>query len=367
MAAPKTLLIDVLRLPVQLLALDDKNLNQIATEARHLSLLGQLKTLCEHHEIWDDLPLFFQQPLISGFHSYEKQRQALLIEHHELHAQLHTILPSWRYLRGSAQQLSGVSLLQGRIKHNIDILVAEHSVDAVVEQLLNNGWRYKYITDYEETFYCRWSNQTTPLIHKARRTELAIHFHLLPKTLQHKLNELPLLHHHVSPPDIPFATLLAPEARVIHQAIMLCNQVHFKHGLRDLYDLYSQCRHFGQHPLFWHNLIQLHQLIGQDNSLHFSLRLCHDVFGLYIPDKVQTFLQQHPLHEFQYWLYKERFTEVISHAFPVHQTANYRFAIKSLRFRGRLKRMPLYAILPHIIKREVLNLMPQEEDEEMIY
>ena len=44
---------------------------------------------------------------------------------------------------------------------------------------------------------------------------------------------------------------------------------------------------------------------------------------------------------------------------------NYRFAVKSLRFRGRLKRMPIYAIVPHIIKRNVINLMPHEEDEEI--
>ena len=89
------------------------------------------------------------------------------------------------------------------------------------KKLLNNGWRYKHITDYEETFYCRWSQQTTPLVHKERRTELAIHYHLLPKTLTYKLKEAPLLDHHTSPSIAHPATLLSPEAMVLHQAIRL--------------------------------------------------------------------------------------------------------------------------------------------------
>ncbi|WP_419206419.1 nucleotidyltransferase family protein [Photobacterium leiognathi] len=367
MTSRQVQLIDILCLPTLLFTLDHKSLYQIITEARHLSLLGQLKTACELDGIWDELPLFMQQQLLSGFHSFEKQKKALAFEHEELKAQLKDILPSWRYIRGSALQFSEVEMFKGRIKNNIDILISENHVDAVLNQLLNHGWRYKNITDYEETFYCRWSNQTTPLIHKERRTELAIHFHLLPKTLRHKLDETPLLHHHTSPITAHPATLLSPEAMVTHQAIMFFNQVNFKYGLRDLYDLHLQFSHFGKQRLFWHNLIQLHQQIGKDNSLFMALGLCHELFALKIPDNMMQFLNQHASHRFIFWLYKERFSEVIRNAFPNYQNSDYRFAVKSLRFRGRLKRMPLYAILPHIIKKEIINLMPHEEDEEIIY
>lgn len=367
MTSQQVRLIDVLRLPTVLLSLDSKSLYQIITEARYLSLLGQLKNTCERNEIWQDLPLFFQQQLISGFHSYEKQKQLLEFEHQELTKQLHGILPSWRYIRGSALQLSEVEAFSGRVKNNIEILISKSFVDTVLQRLLNNGWRYKHITDYEETFYCRWSQQTTPLVHKERRTELAIHYHLLPKTLTHKLKEAPLLHHHTSPSIAHPATLLSPDAMVLHQAIMLFNQVDFHHGLRDIYDLNLQFQHYGQQRLFWHNLIQLHQQIGKDSSLYLALSLCHELFDLPIPSNMQQFLNQSQYQRAIFWLYKERFTEVFNNAFPKHQNSNYRFAVKSLRFRGRLKRMPIYAIVPHIIKRSVLNLMPHEEDEEIIY
>ncbi len=55
MTSRQVQLIDILYLPTLLLTLDHKSLYQIITEARHLSLLGQLKTACELDGIWDEL------------------------------------------------------------------------------------------------------------------------------------------------------------------------------------------------------------------------------------------------------------------------------------------------------------------------
>ena len=221
----KILLINVLNNPNILLNVDEKISYQIITEARHLSLLGQLKACCDRAHIEHDLPLHTQQQLLSGFHSYQKQQQQLLLEHQHLTEQLQGVISSWRYLRGSALQFLNNDMFAGRIKNNIDIYVPQQHVANVEKTLLDNGWRYKNIADYEETFYRRWAQQTTPLIHKQRRTELAIHFQLLPKTLINKLNPAPLLHHHLSPPLCEPATLLSPDAMVLHQAIMLFHQI----------------------------------------------------------------------------------------------------------------------------------------------
>lgn len=362
----KLLLIDVLNNPNLLLNIDNKLSYQVITEARHLSLLGQLKTCCDRAHIEQDLPLNIQQQLISGFYSYQKQQQQLLLEHQHLSEQLHEVISSWRYLRGSALQLLDNDIFAGRIKHNIDIYIPQQHVEKVTTALLNNGWRYKKIADYEETFYRRWAQQTIPLIHKQRRTELAIHFQLLPKTLTNKLNQAPLHHHHLSPQSCAPATLLSPDAMVLHQAIMLFHQIHFHYGLRDIYNLHLQFVYFSQHPTFWHNLIQLHQQVGDDNSLYLALSLCQRLFNLPLPQRVIDYFKHYKVSRLSCWLYRQRFIDVFSHHFPLHHNADYRDAVKSLRFRGRLKQMPIYSIVPHIIKRLIVNSIPHD-DEEVIY
>lgn len=362
----KLLLIDVLNNPKILLNIDDRLSYQIITEARHLSLLGQLKARCDRAHIEQDLPLPIQQQLLSGFHSYQKQQQQLLLEHQHLNEQLQGVISSWRYLRGSALQWLDNDMFAGRIKHNIDIYVPQQHVVNVEKALLNNGWRYKNIADYEETFYRRWAQQTTPLIHKQRRTELAIHFQLLPKTLINKLNPMPLLHHHLSPPACKPATLLSPDAMVLHQAIMLFNQIDYHYGLRDIYSLYLQFVYFGQQANFWHNLIQLHQQVGNDNSLYLAVNLCRHLFNLPVPENVLLYFQQHKLSRLSYWLYQQRFIDRFIYQFPLHRNKDYRDAVKSLRFRGRLKQMPIYCIVPHLIKRLIINSIPHD-DEEVIY
>ncbi|MCD9517578.1 nucleotidyltransferase family protein [Photobacterium phosphoreum] len=360
------LLIDVLNNPNRLLNIDDKLSYKIITEARHLSLLGQLKASCDRAHIEQDLPLHTQQQLQSGFHSYQKQQQQLLLEHQYLSKQLHGVINSWRYLRGSALQLLDNNMFAGRIKNNIDIYVPQQHVANVEKKLLNNGWRYKNIADYEETFYRRWAQQTTPLIHKQRRTELAIHFQLLPKTLSNKLNSAPLLHHHLSPSICEPATLLSPDAMVLHQAIMLFNQIDYHYGLRDIYNLYLQFVYFSQHPTFWHHLIQLHQQLGNDNSLYLAVSLCQRLFNLSVPETALAYFRQHKLDRFSYWLYRQHFINAFRHQFPLHHNIGYRDSVKSLRFRGRLKQMPIYCIVPHIIKRLIINNIPHD-DEEVIY
>ncbi|MCP4954524.1 nucleotidyltransferase family protein [Photobacterium aquimaris] len=362
----KLLLIDVLNNPKILLKVDDKHSYQVITEARHLSLLGQLRARCYQAQIEQDLPLHTQQQLMSGFHSYQKQQQQLLLEHQHLTEQLQGIIGSWRYLRGSALQWLDNDMFAGRVKRNIDIYVPPQHVVNVEKALLNNGWRYKNIADYEETFYRRWAQQTTPLIHKQRRTELAIHFQLLPKTLSNKLNSGPLLHHHLSPVACEPATLLSPDAMVLHQAIMLFNQIDYQYGLRDIYSLYLQFIYFSQQPTFWHNLIQLQQQVGNDNSLYLAVSLCRDLFNLSVPEQALTYFKQQKSHRISYWIYKQRFIDAFVYRFPLHRNAEYRDAVKSLRFRGRLKQMPIYCIVPHIIKRLIINSIPHD-DEEVIY
>ncbi|PSV99859.1 nucleotidyltransferase family protein [Photobacterium iliopiscarium] len=359
----KILLINVLNNPNILLNVDEKISYQIITEARHLSLLGQLKACCNRAHIEHDLPLHTQQQLLSGFHSYQKQQQQLLLEHQHLTEQLQGVISSWRYLRGSALQFLNNDMFAGRIKNNIDIYVPQQHVANVEKMLLDNGWRYKNIADYEETFYRRWAQQTTPLIHKQRRTELAIHFQLLPKTLINKLDPTPLLHHHLSPPLCEPATLLSPDAMVLHQAIMLFHQIDYHYGLRDIYSLYLQFVYFSKDATFWHNLIQLHQQVGNDNSLYLAVSLCQRLFNLTVPENVLTYFKQQKSHQLSYWLYQQRFIDAFIYQFPLHRNMGYRDAVKSLRFRGRLKQMPIYSIVPHIIKRLIVNSIPHDDEE----
>jgi len=88
------------------------------------------------------------------------------------------------YLKGSAYHLAGFSEFSGRLMSDIDILVSEATLPKVEKALKETGWLSTHLNDYDQKFYRQWSQEIPPMRHLKRRTELDLHFNILPKTLK---------------------------------------------------------------------------------------------------------------------------------------------------------------------------------------
>src|SRR5438045_6762401 len=93
-----------------------------------------------------------------------------------------------------------------------------------------------------------------PLRHATRNTVVDVHHAILPRTARLKPDSAKLLAASRPVPDSDRLRLLAPTDLIVHSATHLFFNEEFSNGLRDLVDLDSLLRHFGEQPGFWSTL-----------------------------------------------------------------------------------------------------------------
>ncbi|MEF1220799.1 hypothetical protein REH76_24030, partial [Photobacterium damselae] len=90
------------------------------------------------------------------------------------------------------------------------------------------------------------------------------------------------------------------------------------------------------------------------------------LFDLAIPDFVSQYYHQQFKVSVTLNSLETSYIDLFSYAFPPYQDDDYKLAARLLRIRGCIKQMPLYLLLPHIIKRGIWNCLPHESEEELI-
>lgn len=253
-----TRLVDALLKPSLLSELSLAQLSAIIAEARFHNMLCQLGQVCQRNGCWNELPEQFRTHIVSAEYAYEKQQSQLRYEVDAFDKCFKSLEIQWVYLKGAAYHLSRFTEFGGRVMADIDILVAEDDLVRVESLLKSQGWITSHINDYDEKFYREWSQEIPPMRHSERRTELDIHFNILPKTLKETPSPDVLMEHTASLKDEKTnARVFAPEAMIIHSAIHLFFESEFHKGFRDLHDLYILISRFQQEDGFWNKLIDL--------------------------------------------------------------------------------------------------------------
>ena len=54
--------------------------------------------------------------------------------------------------------------------------------------LLDGGWQYDEVNDYDQRYYRDWMHETPPLIHKNRSMEVDLHHNIVPPVSRIKLD-----------------------------------------------------------------------------------------------------------------------------------------------------------------------------------
>jgi hypothetical protein len=116
-------------------------------------------------------------------------------------------------------------------------------------------------------------HEIPPLTHRFRGTALDVHHAILPETARVKVNTAALFDALVAVAGHPGMHVLPPWDMFLHSATHLFHEGEFDSGLRDLFDLDSLLRHFGQSvPGFWDGLVPRARQLGLTRPLFYALR-----------------------------------------------------------------------------------------------
>jgi len=269
------------------------------------------------------------------------------------HLQLPLIL-----LKGAAYAASGTGASDGRVFNDIDILVSQNCLEKVKSTLVWYGWVPEKLDAYDQQYYNRWMHELPPMHHIKRQTTLDIHHNILPRTSKLFSDSEKLIADIVRIPGTDFWTL-KPEDMVLHSACHLFLGGEFENGLRDLSDMDLLLRQFSEERLdFFQKLVERGLELGFQQPLFYSLRYTKILLECPIPDNIFHELEQNKVNKL--WMMDFLFLRALK---PDHPSCNDRwtgFARWILYIRSHWLKMPLYLLIPHLLRKSWIRLMGKE-------
>ncbi|WP_290613090.1 nucleotidyltransferase family protein [Arsukibacterium sp. UBA3155] len=157
-------------------------------QARSLGLTAQLHALFARHQLLQSLPETVQKHFAWGWRYYQKQRGSLFYELMQLEPFLGQADYPCLLLKGAAYQALGLTVSEGRLYSDIDLLVRRPQLTDCKDKLFFAGFFEPAISAYDKHFYLELSHENPPLYHVKRGTALDLHFALFPLAGRKKLN-----------------------------------------------------------------------------------------------------------------------------------------------------------------------------------
>jgi hypothetical protein len=175
-------------------------------------------------------------------------------------------------LKGAAYVMAGLAAAHGRTFSDVDIIVPKEKLGRTESELMIHGWQGSHHDAYDQRYYRRWMHEIPPMRHVRRGTTIDVHHTILPETARVKVNATALLEAVVALPEHANLYVLQPADMLLHSATHLFHEGDFEKGLRDLFDLDSLLRQFGDRPGFWEQLVPRAVTLGLTRPLYYALR-----------------------------------------------------------------------------------------------
>ncbi len=261
-------------------------------------------------------------------------------------------------LKGAAYVMAGLPSARGRLFGDIDFMVPRDRIDEIEQILLDADWISLVDDEYDQTYYRRWTHQIPPLQHYKRATALDIHHTIVPVTARSTVDAAALADASRPLGDDPRLRILAPADMVLHSAVHLFNEGEFDRGLRDLLDLDDLVRHFGAQPGFWSELGSRAETLGLTGPLYFTLRYRAHLLDRPIPEELRQACRSWGPAAPRRALFDALFHRALLPDHSTCDTAMTGFARWALYVRSHYLRMPLYLLLPHLLRKA----LPRRED-----
>jgi len=159
-------------------------------------------------------------------------------------------------------------------------------LDNVEKHLLSHGWEWGELDPYDARYYRRWSHELPPLRHRDRGSTLDVHHTILPPRSRLRPDPSAFWRSAVALPDGSLA--LCPTHMALHVAVHLFQDGEIAGALGALTDFDELCRHFGQNPGYWQELVPAAIGLGLVRPLYYALRYASLLLGTPVPEAVMA-------------------------------------------------------------------------------
>lgn len=344
------LLVTVLNDPERSASLTPRQWDVLIPQARVASLLPTLYLLLEEKGLLNRVPGRPRAHMFSGWMVHNNQVQALQYELKWLQRALGKAGVKLLLLKGAAYIVGCLPAAAGRLISDIDLLAPLEKIQHCEVMLGEFGWKPGEQAPYDERYFRQWMHEIPPLSHVVRGSVLDVHHTILPPTAKPKTDPQKLFE---SAQEIkPGTWALAPADMVIHSAAHLFHEGEFDHGLRDLLDLDRLLRHFGgTNNQFWSDMLPRAEELDLQRPLYYALRYVRHFFRTPLPSPVLEKANAYKPGAMALQIMDFCFLRAFQ---PNHSSCDTRgtaIARFALYVRSHYLRMPIYLLLPHLVRK----------------
>ena len=346
------LLVKILRNSDLANQLDLEQWDLVIRQARRADLLPQLYYDLNKKGILKALPQEVFCHLESAYHLSVAHQQAVRWEVNRIQSALRKLEVPVTLLKGAAYVLADLPCARGRLFSDVDILLPKMVLDEAEQSLMAHGWMSVDTDPYDQRYYRQWMHELPPLRHVKRQTSLDVHHSILPETARWHPNAKKLLQAAKSVEGYEELYVLSPVDMVLHSATHLFSEGEIDHGLRDLFDLDALLRYFGEQKDFWDLLYARAKTMDLTRPLYYALRYTQYFLGTPITESSCNKKIGQPTWALRY-LMDMLFQRGLSPDHPSCNDSFTGFARWLLYLRGHYLRMPLYLLLPHLVRKSI--------------
>ena len=283
---PDNLLLRAFADPGSVAAFGAERLELVLSQARLAGLGARLSYRIEDAGATAALPDRVHTQFAAARIAAESRRRELEWEVNRLHRTLTRAGYPMLLLKGAAYAKAGLPLTRGRTSGDIDIMVPGDRLDSVEKHLLSHGWEWVELEPYDDRYYRRWSHELPPLRHRERGSTLDVHHTILPPRSRLRPDPSAFWRSAVLLADGSMA--LCPTHMALHVAVHLFQDGEIAGALGDLIDFDELCRHFGQNPRYWQELVPAAIELGLVRPLYYALRYASLLLGTPVPEAVMV-------------------------------------------------------------------------------
>ena len=343
------LLLEVLRDPKVAVTLDDVQWNDLVRLGRVSDLLANLHSRLDQLGLLSSIP---EKPLIhmeSAVTMTTKHEHTIDWELVQISDALSQLDCQIIVLKGAAYQLQQLNASKGRVFHDVDIMVPKSAISDAEAALKDSGWISAKQDAYDQRYYRDWMHELPPMNHFARRVTIDVHHTIIPPTVALKPDAAKLFDSAVPVVGHPRLFTLSPVDMVLHSATHLFYDDEIGRGMRDLVDLHHLLTEFSAEPGFWVELLDRSTEMDLDYPLACALKYSRLLLETDIPDGVYSRAQKQL--RFPSWMMDKLFIQGLMPEHELCDTWRSGIARFVLYVRSHYLRMPMYLLIPHLIRK----------------
>ena len=353
------LILLIFRNPDTIINLNLADWDVLIRQARQGGLLSRLQAVLEERGLIEQIPVQPRRHLVWAHAVAERHKLAVQWEVAQISkALMHTGIPVV-LLKGFAYVMAKLPTARGRIFSDIDIMVPKARLNEVEAALMLHGWATTHHDAYDQHYYRTWMHELPPMQHVKRLTAIDVHHAILPETTAIHPDPAKLLSAAVRLDDSAELMTLAPLDMLLHSATHLFYDGELENGLRDLLDIDSLLKQFGNIPSFWLELTERATELELSRPLFYALRYAELLLDTPVPTEVSLRLAgpQRPILA----LMDSLFTRAL---LPDHTSCSDLLtgtARHLLYVRANWLRMPPLLLARHLFHKAFIS---QKEDQE---